>query len=345
MSFWGLVFSRLYTSQELSKRDLTGRVAIVTGANSGLGLSIATHLTRQGATVYLACRSPERGAKAVDEIVSKVGDKSRDRLHCWKLDTSDLSSVRAFCDRWQQDGGHKIDMLVHNAGIAVVPANLTVSEGNDLILTTNFHGSFLMTRLLLPHLTSTARIVFTSSAGHYVATDLLQPPRAEHAPGFFASLGAAISKKFNLSRPDSPIYMHTKALQVLFAHLLQRHFNADTSTSRSAHAFSPGFTSTPIFRTFSFSWRLWIEDPLFALLRDAERYVAVDADQGARTGSWLAAEGSKEHGGGMWEWQARKTSLVDLLRGTLGEGEFAKRAEKEWKRWEEKTGEKWELGL
>lgn len=350
-SLWTLVFARLYTPQPLPKRDLSGRVAIVTGANSGIGLSIATHLIRQGATVYLACRSQERGAKAIDEIVSKAGDKSRDRLYCWKLDTSDLSSVRAFCTRWEQEGSHGIDMLVHNAGIANVPANSpsTTPDGNDLMLTTNFYGSFLMTRLLLPHLTSTARVVMTSSTGHYGALDFLQPPKAKAlaTPSLLARIGTSISTYLNLTSPSAPTYSHSKALQVLFAHLLQAQFELDPDSSRSAHSFGPGFTSTPIFSKFDFSWRFMLVDPFFTLLKVTERYVAVDADQGARTGSWLASEGrgvSGEGGGGFWEWGVRGTSLVDFLKGTLGEGEWEKRVRAEWREWEEKAGIEWDLG-
>lgn len=347
-SLWTLVFARLYTTQSLSKRDLTGRTAIVTGANSGIGLSIATHLTRQGATVYLACRSQERGAKAIDEIVSNIGDKSRDRLHCWKLDTSDVTSVRAFCDRWKQQGSHDIDMLVHNAGIATIPTNSpsTTPEGNDLILTTNFYGSFLMTRLLLLHLTSTARVVLTSSTGHYGALEFLQPPKQHGAPGLFKRLVTTLSTSLNLTSPSAPTYSYSKALQVLFAHLLQRHFDLDPHNMRSAYSFGPGFTSTPIFGKFDLSWRFVLVDPFFALLRWTEKYVAISADQGARTGSWLAAEGDEVSGerGGFWEWSVRQTSLVDFLRGTLGEGEFEKRAREEWRGWEERAGVEWELG-
>lgn len=346
-SLWTLVFAQLYTPQPLPKRDLSGRIAIVTGANSGIGLSIATHLTSQGATVYLACRSQERGAKAVDEIVSKIGDESRDRLHCWKLDTSDLSSVRAFCTRWEQEGSHEIDMLIHNAGIATVVAGSPgkTPDGNDLLLTTNFYGSFLMTRLLLSHLTSTARVVLTSSTGSYGALDFLQPPKtkASAAPGFLARLGTSISTSLKLTSPSAPAYSHSKALQVLFAYLLQAQFDLDRNNRRSAHSFGPGFTSTPIFSKFDYSWRFVLVDPFFMLLKVTERYVAVDADQGARTGSWLASEGSKEGGGGFWEWGVRRTSLVDFLRGTLGKEEWEKRVRGEWKGWEERTGAEWKL--
>jgi NAD(P)-dependent dehydrogenase (short-subunit alcohol dehydrogenase family) len=339
-ALWTLVFARTYAPQKTSKRDLNGQIAIVTGANSGIGLSIATQLARQGATVYLACRSLERGAKAIDKIASKTGGKCEGRVQCWELDTSDLTNVRAFCSRWAQ-GGQKIDMLVHNAGIAAPPSNSpqTTKDVKDLVIVTNFLGSFLMTHLLEPSLSPTARIVLTSSSGHYAANRFLKAPSS--APGPIARLTNAVWKWAGLTT-SAPAYAHSKAQQVLFAHLLQQHFS---SSQRSAHAFTPGFTSTAIFGKFDVTWRTWLSNPLFATLKATERYVAVDTDQGSRMGSWLAAEGSKMNGGGFWEWGVRRTSLVDLLRGALGEKEFGRKARQEWDLWERDVGVQWDFRL
>lgn len=89
-----------------------------------------------------------------------------------------MSSVRAFCDR-SAESASKIDMLVHNAGIASPPQNIsnTSPDGKDLVILTNFLGSFLMTKLLEPHLSPTARIVMTSSTGHLASDLILQPPQ------------------------------------------------------------------------------------------------------------------------------------------------------------------------
>jgi NAD(P)-dependent dehydrogenase (short-subunit alcohol dehydrogenase family) len=341
-ALWTLVFARLYTPQATSKRDLSGQTAIVTGANSGIGLSIATQLARQGATVYLACRNLERGTKAIDEILGKTGGKCEGKVHCWELDTSDLNNVRTFCERWAREG-HKIDMLVHNAGIASPPPNAptTTKDGRDLVLVTNFLGSFLMTHLLEPNLSTTARIVLTSSSGHYAASDFLRPPPPP--PGFVARLKNAVWNWCGLTT-SAPAYAHSKAQQVLFAHLLQRHFSgSNPKNERSAHSFTPGFTSTSIFGKFDVTWRTWISNPLFATLKVTENYVAVDTDQGSRTGSWLAAEGCVEEGGGFWEWSVRRTSLVDLLRGVLGEKVFMKKAKGEWDLWEREAGVRWDV--
>jgi NAD(P)-dependent dehydrogenase (short-subunit alcohol dehydrogenase family) len=338
-SLFSLVFARLYISQRPSRRDLTSQIAVITGANSGIGLSIATQLVMQGATVYLACRSLDRGERAVDEIVSKVGEKSVGKVHCWKLDTSDLASVRAFCARWTQQGT-KIDMLIHNAGIASPPPNTpsTTEDGKDLVYVTNFLGSFLMTQLLDSNLTSDARVVLTSSTGHYSATYILQPPALTTESTPFQALKSSVYRNLNLTS-SAPAYAYSKAAQVLFAHQLQRHF---AGTMRSAHSFTPGFTSSAIFSKFDVSWRTWLANPLFATLKATERWVAVDTDEGSRTGSWLAA-GEAAEGGGFWEWGVKRTSLIDFLRGRMGEERFRERAGKEWKMWETDCGVTWDV--
>ncbi|KAH5975744.1 hypothetical protein HBI85_019900 [Parastagonospora nodorum] len=343
-SLGALVFAKLYTPQPVSKRDLSGQIAIVTGGNSGIGFSIAKQLARQGATVYLACRSLDRGDRAINEITTTIGESCTGRLHCWKLDTSDMSSVRAFCDRWAREGS-TIDMLVHNAGIASPPKNIsnTTPDGKDLVIVTNFLGSFLMTKLLEPHLSPTARIVMTSSTGHLASDLILQPPQPPSA-GLVSTIKAFISEKLNLVKSSGPSYVHSKAQQVLFALLLQRHFAA-TGSQRSAHAFTPGFTSSPIFSKFDVDWRVWLSNPGFAVLKATEKYIGVETDEGGKTGAWLAAEGSERGGGGYWEWCTRQTSLVDFLRGKLGEEVFAKRAREEWSGWEEDVGVEWKVEI
>jgi hypothetical protein len=88
-----------------------------------------------------------------------------------------------------------------------------------------------------------------------------------------------------------------------------------------------------------------LSNPLFATLKATERYIAVETDQGSRMGSWLAAEGNEVEGGGYWEWEVRRTSLVDFLRGVLGEKEFERRTNAEWKSWERDVGVEWDIGL
>ncbi|MEY2849545.1 MAG: hypothetical protein RI885_2212 [Actinomycetota bacterium] len=131
--------------------DLTGTTAIVTGANSGIGLEAARALTAHGAHVVLAVRNAERGSKAARSI----GGSNEVR----PLDTSDLSSVRAFAEGWS--GG--IHLLINNAGVMATPLTRTV-DGFELQLGTNHLGHFALTGLLLPQVTG--RVVTVSSLAH-----------------------------------------------------------------------------------------------------------------------------------------------------------------------------------
>ncbi|KAJ4355394.1 uncharacterized protein N0V89_003410 [Didymosphaeria variabile] len=333
-----LLFARLYKPQELPPRNLTNQTAIVTGSNSGIGLSIAIALAKQGATVCLACRNADRGAAAVDHVVSRCGEKSRKRVYCKLLDVGDLSSVRAFCEEW--DG--QVDMLVHNAGIAAVPkGRAKTKEGLDVMYTTNFLGSFLMTHLLEPQFSPTARVVFTSSTGSYSATShFLQDPDRKKTPttGLLAGTIARAKKFVGIEESSAAAYGLSKGQQVLFASMLQQRFGSSSHPKRTAHAFTPGFTSTPIFGKFDYSWRTWFSNPLFAALKTTEKWIAVDTDEGAKTGAWLATWGDELgrrcEAGAYWERMARRTSFVALMK--------EKRKSREWAMWERDAGVVWE---
>ncbi|KAH7072058.1 hypothetical protein BKA63DRAFT_446908, partial [Paraphoma chrysanthemicola] len=348
-----LVFARLYTPQPRPTRNLTNQTAIVTGANSGIGLAIATQLARQGATVYLACRNLSRGEKAIDSIVAELSrnhsEKVRDRIHCWELDTSDLTSVRAFCSKWraQRSGSSKkIDILIHNAGIASAPtsAPTQASNGMDLVYVTNFLGSYLMTHLLEPHLSVDASVVMTSSTGHYSASTLLAAPTPLPVQTATPTgIAAYIKNKLNLTT-SAPAYAQSKAQQVLFALALQRHFDSIPGNERTAQAFTPGFTSTPIFGKFECTWRTWLANPLFAILKTTEGWSGVSSEQGGMTGAWLGSDGvgqRQESGGGFWEWGVRRTSLVDYMRAQMGEEVFWGRVGNVWKGWEKDADVIW----
>ena len=127
--------------------SLTGRRAVVTGANSGLGFAVARGLAQAGAEVVLACRDPDKAAEA------------RQRLHrtapaatitVGRLDLADLSSVRAFATQFSTDH-HGLDLLVNNAGVMAIPRRETV-DGFELQFGTNHLGHFALTAQLLRHL-------------------------------------------------------------------------------------------------------------------------------------------------------------------------------------------------
>ncbi len=140
--------------------DQTGRLAVVTGASSGLGLYTALALARAGASVVLACRDAGRGASAVEQIRGAV--RTAD-VAVGLLDLADLASVRDFAAGWNRP----LDLLVNNAGVMAPPARLT-ADGFELQLGTNHLGHFALTGLLLPHLADRAgaRVVTVSSLAH-----------------------------------------------------------------------------------------------------------------------------------------------------------------------------------
>jgi len=142
--------------------DLTGRVAVVTGANSGLGKATSRALAERGAEVFLLCRSEERGRDALRELKHATGSR---RLRLVVADVSEPESVQAAVEAI---GGSRVDVLVNNA--AVLPdARRENSRGVEATFATNVLGPFQLTRLLEPRLRAAgrARVVNVSSGGMY----------------------------------------------------------------------------------------------------------------------------------------------------------------------------------
>jgi NAD(P)-dependent dehydrogenase (short-subunit alcohol dehydrogenase family) len=140
--------------------DQSGRVAVVTGANSGLGLATARELARAGARVVLACRSTEKGKDAASRIVSLVPGAD---VQPAVLDLADLESVRAF----PASAPDRLDLLINNAGVMAAPRRVT-KQGFESQFATNHLGHFALTGLLLGRLLSAPapRVVTVSSTLH-----------------------------------------------------------------------------------------------------------------------------------------------------------------------------------
>jgi len=140
--------------------DLSGRRAVVTGANSGLGLQIALGLAGHGAAVTLAVRDTSRGEQAAGRIREAAPDAE---LAVERLDLADLASVRDFAAAYT--GG--LDLLVNNAGVMALPRR-TTKDGFEMHIGTNHLGHFALTGLLLPALLERprARVVTMSSGAH-----------------------------------------------------------------------------------------------------------------------------------------------------------------------------------
>jgi NAD(P)-dependent dehydrogenase (short-subunit alcohol dehydrogenase family) len=142
--------------------DLTGRRAVVTGANSGTGREAAQRLAAAGAHVVLAVRTPAKGEEAAAAIRAARPGAS---VEVQRLDLADLASVRAFAEA-QLTGGAPLDMLLNNAGVMAPPNRMSTADGFELQFGSNFLGPLALTVRLLPLLQAApAPRVVTMSSG------------------------------------------------------------------------------------------------------------------------------------------------------------------------------------
>jgi protochlorophyllide reductase len=157
--------------------DLSGRLALVTGASSGLGLETCRALAAHGATVLMACRSLQRGEAARQALLPDLNGGALDLLD---LDLADLASVRRAAAEVGERYG-RLDLLINNAGVMAPPRTLS-RDGFELQFATNHLGHFVLTLLLLPLLRQSpaARVVHVTSGAQYfgrIAFDDLQGER------------------------------------------------------------------------------------------------------------------------------------------------------------------------
>jgi NAD(P)-dependent dehydrogenase (short-subunit alcohol dehydrogenase family) len=151
-----------WTPRELPSQQ--GRLAIVTGANSGIGYQTARYLSRAGAAVILACRNREKGDAARAKIVA---EQPSAHVESRILDVADLDSVRRFAADFLS-GDKPLDLLINNAGVMAIPDRRTTPQGFEMQFGTNHLGHFALTGLLLPALLRqpNSRVVTVASIAH-----------------------------------------------------------------------------------------------------------------------------------------------------------------------------------
>ncbi|MCP9271283.1 SDR family NAD(P)-dependent oxidoreductase [Mycolicibacterium arenosum] len=204
--------------------DQTGRIAVVTGANTGLGYETATALAAKGATVVLAVRNLDKGRAAADLIVRAHPGAN---VSLQELDLGSLDSVRAAAAELRAEHD-QLDLLINNAGVMMAPRS-TTADGFELQLGTNHLGHFALTGLLLDRLLSTplSRVVTVSSLGHRfgrIRFDDLQSERR------YSRAGA---------------YGQAKLANLLFTYELQRRLEGTDTIAVAAH---PGGSSSELSR-------------------------------------------------------------------------------------------------
>ncbi|WP_414720014.1 SDR family NAD(P)-dependent oxidoreductase [Umezawaea sp.] len=257
---------------------LAGRVALVTGANSGLGKAAAEGLARLGAVVRLVVRDAARGERAKAEIQAAVPGAE---LHVDRCDLSDLTDVRKFGEAFTG----RLDVLVHNAGV-LPPRREETADGHEVALATAVLGPHLLTGLLSPALTASpdGRVVFVSSGGMYSQPLRVDDP--EYREGAFSGAKA---------------YSRVKRMQVVLAELWADELGGDGVVVHSMH---PGWADTPGVTTSLPTFHRLTKP----LLRSPE--------QGADTIVWLAAsvEAGRENGKFWHDRRVRSTHYLPWRR-------------------------------
>ena len=206
---------------------LQGKTAVVTGANSGIGLVTATQLAAHGAAVVLACRAEASARDAAEHIAREVPGAVTDVV---RLDLASLASARKAADRIRSGYG-RLDLLVNNAGLMMPPLGRT-EDGFELQFGTNHLGHFALTGLLLDRLLHTpgSRVVTVSSFGHRqgrIDSDDLNFERRPYRP--------------------AAAYGQSKLANIMFTYEFQRRL-AEAGAQTTAVTLHPGAVPTSLQR-------------------------------------------------------------------------------------------------
>ena len=139
---------------------LDGKTAVITGANTGMGLQTAISLARSNARVFLGCRNTCAGNKAVDKIIRETGNE---KVTAYNIDLASFDSIKQFADIFNKSD-RQLDILVNNAGVFMLPLRRT-KDNIEMHLGVNYLGHFLLTHLLLDNLkkSPSGRIVNVAS--------------------------------------------------------------------------------------------------------------------------------------------------------------------------------------
>jgi len=226
--------------------DQTNRVALVTGANSGLGYETSLALAQKGASVVMACRNMDKGEAAKNSVLEHAPDAKVDLR---TLDLSSLASVREFAEGFKRDYD-RLDVLMNNAGLMALPRRET-ADGFEMQFGVNHVGHFALTGLLLDMLLATdnSRVVNVSSGAHKMYPQI----------NFDDVMGEQEYKRWDA-------YGQSKFANILFTKELQRRFEAAGAKSMAVAA-HPGLSTTNLQPTTAQEGDAsWLEQKFLTLL-------------------------------------------------------------------------------
>jgi len=259
--------------------DLTGKTILVTGGNSGLGFEAVKAFALKGAHVVMACRSVNKGEVAKKQIIDF---NPKADILIMELNLTDLKSIRSFVNLFKENHS-RLDVLLNNAGIMMVPYGLT-KNGFENQLGTNHLGHFALTGLLLDLLKKTpkSRVVNVSSMAHKSGVmdfdNLLYENGKDYSP--------------------MKAYGRSKLSNLLFTYELQRFFEAN-KIDCMALAAHPGVSDTNLFNHAAPKWVMNLLKPLFLFMiqpasMGALPEIRASVDQNAKGGEFYGPNGKRE---------------------------------------------------
>jgi len=225
------IFTHYGQANRNNEISLSGKIVLITGANTGIGKETALEIVSRGATVILGCRNLMAAREAMIDIGKQFPNA---KMIAMELDLSSLKSVREFAKTFKSKYD-KLDILINNAGVYKASAEKreTTEDGFEIHMGVNHLGHFLLTQLLLEPLKKAApsRIVTVSSMVHLSEKLDLDDLMSE-------------KRKFKNSTPN-PLYCNSKFANVLFTHELAKRLE---NTGVKTYVLCPGIVRTDIFR-------------------------------------------------------------------------------------------------
>ncbi|HEU5347202.1 MAG TPA: SDR family oxidoreductase [Ktedonobacterales bacterium] len=238
--------------------DMKGRICLITGATSGIGLVTARELAARGATVAMVGRNESKTRAAVEDIRQQTGNAEVDYL---LADFKSPAAIRGVAEAFRRRYG-ELHVLVNNAGVLLWQRRET-ADGLEMTFAVNHLAPFLLTNLLLDMLRASApaRVVTVASDAHRGAT--IRFDDIQHTQGRYNGL---------------MVYGQSKLANVMFTYELARRLAGSSVTANTLH---PGVVATNIYRSSNriFNWATMMVMPIFAL----------SPERGARTSIYLAS--------------------------------------------------------
>jgi len=254
-----------------------GKVAVITGGNSGIGKETAVALAGMGAQVIVAARNPSKAAAAVKEIHARAPGAKVEHL---PLDLASFASVRAFAGAFDERFD-RCDVLVNNAG-GVLRKRSVTEDGHETQFQVNHLGHFLLTALLRPRIDAApaGRVIHVSSMGHNYARSGLD----------FDDLDFERRKYRGFL-----VYCHTKLANVLFTRELAKRLDGTPVTANAVH---PGWVASNFGREGDMG-------PLLGAAFVLQKPFAISSEAGARTSVYLASSPDVEGVTGQYFYKCR----------------------------------------